>query len=107
MLAAERDIPDPIKRIVRQRCGFGCVVCGRPIYEYHHMLGFATVQRHVAAELTLLCPDHHSDQRKGLLPDAKVEKADRDPYNGRKHKSNRYRLQYSGSGCEIIMGSVR
>lgn len=24
-----RDIPDPIKRDVRQRCGFGCVICGK------------------------------------------------------------------------------
>lgn len=32
-----RNIPLPIQREVRQRCGFGCVICGMPLYEYEHM----------------------------------------------------------------------
>jgi hypothetical protein len=31
-----RDIPDDIKRFVRQKDGFGCVHCGRGIYQYDH-----------------------------------------------------------------------
>ncbi|GAH43227.1 unnamed protein product, partial [marine sediment metagenome] len=31
-----RYIPLEIKRAVRQKCGFGCVVCGSTIYQYHH-----------------------------------------------------------------------
>ncbi|WNG79930.1 hypothetical protein C6A86_016810 [Mycobacterium sp. ITM-2016-00316] len=52
-------IPDPMKREVRQRCGFGCVICGHPIYEYEHMDDYAVVKRHGVANITLLCDGHH------------------------------------------------
>src|SRR5207248_2332597 len=32
-----------MKREIRQRCGFGCVLCGRPLYTYEHMEGWARV----------------------------------------------------------------
>ena len=38
-----RNMPLPIQREVRQRCGFGCVVCGLPLYEYDHLLGWTNV----------------------------------------------------------------
>jgi hypothetical protein len=31
---SSRDIPLPIEREVRKRCGFGCVVCGLPLHTY-------------------------------------------------------------------------
>lgn len=52
-----RSIPAQIKHSVRQRCGFGCVICGSPIYEYDHMLGFAEVDRHVASK-SHCCASH-------------------------------------------------
>jgi hypothetical protein len=57
-----RAIPEPVKREVRQRCGFGCVICGKPLYDYDHKLGFSKVRRHVAEQITLLCPTHHADE---------------------------------------------
>jgi hypothetical protein len=57
-----RNIPFPIKRKIRQRCGFGCVICGLPLYEYEHLLGFAKVKRHVEKEITLLCDQHHREK---------------------------------------------
>jgi hypothetical protein len=74
-------IPYEIKREVRQRCGFGCVICGSPLYEYEHMEGWAVVHRHVAEEITLLCDKHHSERTKGLLPKEDVVKANNNPYN--------------------------
>src|SRR5439155_1627187 len=53
--SAPRDIPEPIKRQIRQRCGFGCVLCGLPLFEYEHLKGWANVQRHMPEEITLLC----------------------------------------------------
>ncbi len=50
-----RNIPLPIQREVRKRCGFGCVLCGLPLYEYEHMEEWAQVKRHIADEITLLC----------------------------------------------------
>lgn len=41
-----RNIPLSIQRKVRQRCGFGCVICGMPLYEYEHMAEWAQVKRH-------------------------------------------------------------
>jgi hypothetical protein len=74
-----REIPLPMKREIRQRCGFGCVLCGMPLYEYEHMLGFAQVQRHVAEEITLLCDQHHRERTSGLLPIEEVIKANGTP----------------------------
>ncbi len=102
-----RDISLPIKREVRQRCGFGCVVCGMPLYEYEHMLGFAEVQRHVADEITLLCDHHHKERTSGLLPISEVEMANANPFNLRTGVSKPYDLHYNGSECEAIIGSNR
>lgn len=103
--AAGRDIPNPVKREVRQRCGFGCVLCGLPLYEYEHILGFANVRRHIADEITLLCDRHHSEKTKGLLPPDVVAAADADPINRRAGASSPYTLHYSGEMCEARLGS--
>jgi hypothetical protein len=50
---AERYVPAEIKRAVRQRCGFGCVLCGVPIFQYDHMIPFAEVQEHTEENITL------------------------------------------------------
>jgi len=52
-------IPDPVKRTIRQRCGFGCVICGLPIYEYDHIFGYKNETGHIVEEITLLCDHHH------------------------------------------------
>lgn len=90
-------IPESIKRKVRQRCGFGCVICGLPLYEYEHMLEWAKVQRHVAEEITLLCREHHGQKTNGLLPIQDVEKANQDPFNLREGVSKSLFLHYSGN----------
>jgi hypothetical protein len=97
-------IPSEIKRDVRQRCGFGCVICGTPIYEYEHMLEWAEVKRHVADEITLLCDQHHSEKTKGLLPREKVAEANGNPYNKRSDVSPHYLLHYSGENVRVLLG---
>ncbi|MDD5700513.1 MAG: hypothetical protein PHU23_00565 [Dehalococcoidales bacterium] len=96
-------IPYEIKREVRQRCGFGCVICGSPLYEYEHMEGWAVVHRHVAEEITLLCDKHHSERTKGLLPKEDVVKANNNPYNKRSGISQNYLLHYSGDNVNLIL----
>jgi hypothetical protein len=56
------------------------------------MLGWANVQRHVAAEITLLCDKHHREKTGGLLPLAAVQAADQDPHNLRSGMSAPYSL---------------
>jgi trigger factor len=100
-----RDIPLPIQREIRQRCGFGCVICGLPLYEYEHLLGSANLRRHVAEEITLLCDQHHREKTAGLLPIEKMIKANNTPYNLREGVSKPYDLHYSGEECEVVIGS--
>jgi hypothetical protein len=100
-----RNIPSPIQREVRQRCGFGCVVCGLPLYDYDHLLGWANVKRHVAHEITLLCTKHHREKGTGLLPAADIEAANNNPFNLRAAVSKPYDLHYSGNECEIVIGN--
>lgn len=54
-------LTEPIKRIVRQRCGFGCVICGSAFIEYDHFEPeFADALVHDPAHIILLCPHHHA-----------------------------------------------
>lgn len=102
--ATSRNIPLPIQRDVRQRCGFGCVLCGKPLYEYHHLLGWANVKRHVVSEITLLCDGHHREATSGLLPEAAIQAADSDPHNLREGASPPHQLHFSGNQCEVLLG---
>lgn len=76
-----RDIPEGIKRTVRQRCRFGCVVCGLPLYEYHHMVEWAKVQAHDPGEITLLCNLHHREATNRLLSPDQIRLANANPFN--------------------------
>lgn len=99
-----RNIPLPIQREVRQRCGFGCVVCGLPLYEYEHMEEWALVQRHVSQEITLLCDQHHREKTGGFLPKASVIEANRNPYNHREGVAKPYSLHFSGTEATVTIG---
>ena len=98
-------IPDPMKREVRQRCGFGCVVCGLPLYTYEHMLGYANVKRHVANELTLLCDLHQRERTNKLLQVEQVIRANKNPYNLRRGISTPYLFHYDGPSCIVDVGT--
>lgn len=103
-MASRPGIPPAVKREVRQRCGFGCVICGLPMYEYDHMIDWADTHRHVAEEITLLCRLHHGEKTDGLLPLAKVIEANKNPYNFRSGVTKNYLLHYSGDSVKVSMG---
>jgi hypothetical protein len=102
-----RNIPLPVQREVRQRCGFGCVVCGLPLYEYEHLLGWANVHRHLPEEITLLCDQHHKEKTNGLLPIESVIESNGSPYNLRNCVSKPYDLHFNGDSAEVIIGGNR
>jgi hypothetical protein len=91
-------------REVRQRCGFGCVICGFPIYEYDHIFEWAKVHRHAASEITLLCREHHGAKTAGFLPNERIIKANQDPWNLRAGVTKPYELYYSGNEFHIQTG---
>ena len=94
-------IPPEMKREIRQRCGFGCVICGMPLYEYEHMVEWAEVQRHIAEEITLLCRQHHGEKTNRLLPKEVVAAANQNPYNKQTGISKQYLLHYSGQTVRL------
>ena len=75
-----RAIPADVKRAVRQRCGFGCVICGASIYEYDHFdPRYANAKTHDPDGITLLCPTHHSEKSRGILPESILRQANSKP----------------------------
>ena len=45
-------IPEGVKRKLRQEAYFGCVKCGCPIIEYHHIEPWSVVKKHSGRRLT-------------------------------------------------------
>jgi trigger factor len=95
-----------MKREVRQRSGFGCVVCGVPLYTYEHITPWAEVNEHTAENLTLLCPNHQQESTAGILPKDKIRAFTEEPYNLRHGHSTPYPFHFTGSdgGMEIEAG---
>lgn len=57
ILSPRENIPEGIKRQVRQKDGFGCCKCGNPIVQYHHIVP----RSENPEEIMLLCPLHHDE----------------------------------------------
>ncbi|WP_053143697.1 HNH endonuclease [Erwinia billingiae] len=75
-----RHIPEKVKRVVRQRDGFGCVLCATPIIDYEHVDPlFIDATCHDPAAITLLCPTCHRKVTSGQISKELVKKAMRDP----------------------------
>ena len=100
-------IPNPVQREIRQRCRFGCVICGCPLYEYHHMVPWSETKKHVADEITLLCDKHHKEVTNGLLTDHQVADANANPFNVQKGVSSPYGLHFSGDSFTCVIGGNR
>lgn len=79
-MTISRDIPEAIKRSVRQRCGFGCVICGHPIVEYDHIDDYSKNKRHDLGNLTLLCRNHHGDKTHKRIPIETLRYYNNNPY---------------------------
>jgi hypothetical protein len=62
-----RDIPEPVKRELRQEANFGCVFCGSPIYDYHHIIPKSEEDHDDPDHMVLLCPNHHRLATNGAL----------------------------------------
>ncbi|WP_336959168.1 HNH endonuclease signature motif containing protein [Chryseobacterium contaminans] len=95
-----------IKRIVRQRCGFGCIICGSPIIDYDHIEEYHIVKKHEAENITLLCPNHHREKTLGRLPKEKVIKANENPYNLIKKEKGKSELYFYGNEISIVIGNI-
>jgi hypothetical protein len=97
-------IPRRTKQKVRQRCGFGCVVCGRPIYHYDHIIEYCICREHKAENLTLLCPEHHDEKTRGWLRVEDVQAANKKPFNRQSGRSAPFRLRYQDQKPVVALG---
>jgi hypothetical protein len=78
-LSASR--PKDVDEKVRRRCGYGCVICGCAIYDYHHFdPPFSEAKGyHNPDGITLLCGQHHDFAHSGLLPVSVIREANQNP----------------------------
>ena len=75
-----RDIPEPIAREVRQRDGFGCVVCGSAFIQYDHLdPPFVDAKNHDSDGIVLLCGGCHSKKTSKWLSVDYVKAAAQSP----------------------------
>jgi hypothetical protein len=74
-------VPAAIKRQLRQESGFGCCICGLPIYQYHHVVPWEDEHHMRPEDMMLLCPNHHDAATKGALTEAQQRSAKSDPHN--------------------------
>lgn len=105
MTESRPDIPEPLKREVRQKCGFGCVICGIPVYHYDHIDEYSKVKSHDLANLVLLCPNHHQDKTSHRLPKEKLDRAASTPRNLSYPRSSPYQFFMTGSQTNLWVGS--
>lgn len=75
-----RYIPDDVRREVRRRCGFGCVICGKAFYDYEHFNpDFKDATIHDPKGMTLLCSQCNQKRARGRLSAETVSKANENP----------------------------
>lgn len=100
-----RDISSEVKREVRQKCGFGCVICGSPIIQYHHFNPpFFKAKSHTVIGITLLCGTCHDKTHKKIISTRRVEEADKAPYC-KKNKYTRGFLETANVFLPVQIGS--
>jgi hypothetical protein len=73
--------PSNVKRLLRQEAGFGCCVCGLPIYQYHHIVPWEVEHHFRPTDMMILCPTHHDQATKGAMSDEDQRRHKASPSN--------------------------
>ena len=74
-------ISSPIKRAVRQRCGFGCVNCGNAAYQYEHVdPTFSEATEHNPDHIVLLCGGCHDRVTRKILSKETIKLRSKNPF---------------------------
>jgi hypothetical protein len=101
-----RTIPEEVRLKVRQDCGFGCVICGCAIYEYHHFEPeFSQAKTHDPAGITLLCGQCHAQATRAYLSPASVAAAAANPRALRDGESQ-FPLDVGKGDFVVVLGGV-
>lgn len=97
-------IPASIKREVRQSCGFGCAICGLPIYDYDHIIEYSAVKEHTVENLVLLCDNHHRRKNK-TIPFSEIQRAKNDPINLRTETTLPEMINFVSDKIDVYIGN--
>ena len=102
-----RDVPNDVAREVRQRSGFGCVVCSSAIYQYEHVdPPFVEARSHDPQGITLLCGGCHDRVTRKLLSKESVKAAMKNPA-ALKTGFSFGPFDFGGHHPAVLLGSVR
>jgi hypothetical protein len=103
---ARPGIPAAIKRSVRIKYGFGCAICGLPIFDYDHFDEYSEVQEHSEDNLVILCPNHHSDKTRKRMSKNRLQYY-RDNYHNKDEQfTSSYKIE-PDIALEVEAGSNR
>lgn len=98
-------IPESVKRIVRQKCGFGCIFCGNMICDYEHIKNYSLNPCHEADNIVLLCQTHHREVTSGRKSKELVLRAAQNPYSKTPQgQGANYRFDTYQSPIDIELG---
>lgn len=90
-----------LAREVRQKCKFGCIICGCPIFDIDHIVDWAEVKEHKLENLTLLCTLHHRQKTSGILSRETVRKRTENI----QHNENYGLPDINFEKCTLILGN--
>jgi hypothetical protein len=82
---------------VRQRCKFGCIICGTPFFDYDHMVEWAVCREHDPGNINLLCPQHHAAKTRGLLSLEALQRAAARPMNTTRERTTAHSIELTGA----------
>jgi hypothetical protein len=69
--------------LLRREAGFGCCVCGNPIFQYHHIIEQSKEQHFRVEDMMVLCNNHHDEATAGVFTEAQQREAKASPRNKR------------------------
>ena len=100
-MSQREKISEPIKRQIRQEAYFGCVKCGNPIIEYHHIIPYSETRDNSAKNLVLVCPICHKEFQSSYSPETQREFKE-NPFN---RDNVSYQFRCEGEDVKIDVGT--
>lgn len=74
-------IPAEMKRELRREAYYGCINCGCPIVEYHHIVPWHIVKEHDKENLVAICPTCHHRATCNELTTDRIKYLKANPHN--------------------------
>lgn len=103
-MRGSRRPPAEVARALRQESGFGCVLCGKPFVEYHHIIPWEEEHHFRTEDMVAVCGDCH--HRFHAMSRDKQYRCKKSPYN-RRYTPHRGSLEVTSSLISFVIGSCR